>query len=243
MKNYFLRQVYATTVFIWAPFIAFLYLAAHGVSSLIFWSIAIAGLLTAYGYNVGSHYAFTHKIFAFSRPVELLLIYASTVSAVASPISWAVHHFAHHRYTETGSDPHSPHRLGWRAFFSVYYDTDKADLLPVRHLLRDPAHMFADSEVGFWAITLSWPFAMVAFGGIEWLVYLWLLPLWYVLAVSVAFVFGHMGAYDVRSHSKAVNSRVLDVLSFGDGSHLEHHRNMKACGAGPRMFARLLGAK
>lgn len=80
-------------------------------------------------------------------------------------------------------------------------------------------------------------------GGVNGLLYLWLIPVWYVLAVAVAFVFSHTGRFDERSKSRAINSMILSAISLGDGNHLEHHRNWRSCGAGTLVFARLLGAR
>jgi len=242
---YFVRQLYATALLYGGPFIFAIVLMFAGPAAPSWWgaSALIAAFLTAYGYNIGSHYAFTHRTFVFPRWVELALIYISTLSACASPLSWAVHHNAHHRHVETAADPHSPSQLGWRALFLTSYATDKANLMSVRHLIKDPAQRFADRNVGFWSITLSWPFVAAAVFGLNGLVYLWLLPLWYVLAVAVAFVFCHTGKFDVRSKSRAVNSVLLGLLSLGDGDHLEHHRNMRSCGKKTKFFARLAGGR
>lgn len=245
MRRYRIRQWYATAFLFAAPAIAGLNFWLRGFGNPEWWigAAVVASVLTAYGYNVGSHYAFTHRLFRFRRPVELCLIYTSTLSACTSPIAWAIHHNAHHRYAETDHDPHSPSKLGWRALLMVSYQTDKARLMSVRHLIRDPAQRFANSNAGFWAITLSWPAIVAILFGIDGLIYLWLLPVWYVLAVAVAFVFCHTGSYDARSRSRAVNSVLLGILSLGDGNHLDHHRNMRSCGRGTRLFARLIGAR
>lgn len=216
-----------------------------GPANLAWWlgACLIAAALTAYGYNVGSHYTFTHRLFRFPRIIESILIYTSTLSAFASPLSWAIHHHAHHKYTETEHDPHAPKRLRWRALFIINYHTDKTDLMQVRHLLRDPVQRFADSDLGFWIITLSWPLMMYLLGGVTALLYLWLLPLLYVLLVSIAFVFCHFGMHDARSRSNAVNSKLLSLLSLGDGNHLDHHRNVYAHGKAISFLALALGAK
>lgn len=241
MPNYWLRQLYATVFLFAAPFV----ICTLGSLSIgyVAGAFLLSALLTAYGYNIGSHYTFTHRIFKFSRAAEWVLVYLSTVSACASPLSWAVHHMAHHRYTETEFDPHSPSQLGWKALFATNYKTAKVDFAPVRHLVRDPLQRFADSELGFWAITLSWPAIAFILAGVQGLVWFWLVPIWYVLFVAVAFVFGHTGPYDQHSKSRAINSWLLGFLSLGDGDHLEHHRNMRACGRGTRFVAKLAGAK
>jgi stearoyl-CoA desaturase (delta-9 desaturase) len=245
MPRYAARQWYATAFLFIAPVVFGWGLMRDGAASLPWWigGAFVTAILTAYGYNVGSHYAFTHRLFRFNRAVELALIYTSTLSACTSPIAWAVHHNVHHRYADTLHDPHSPTRLGWRALFMAAYRTDKANLMSVRHLIRDPAQRFADSDFGFWSITLSWPMFVGLALGMRGLLYLWLLPVWWVLFVALAFVFCHTGPYDARSRSRAVNSIFLSILSFGDGNHLEHHRNMRSCGRGTKFFAGLIGAR
>lgn len=243
--RYWLRQLY-TTLFFWlAPPLVGAWLWAHGAPAVGWWmgAVALAAALTVYGYNVGSHYAFAHRLFRFPRPVELLLIYTSTISAGASPLSWAIYHIAHHRHSDTEYDPHSPAHRGWRVLFASTFRSAKADPLSARHLLKDPAQRFADSNLGFWTITLSWPLAVGLTAGAQGLVYLWLIPVWYVMAVGVVFVVSHFGPEDERSRSRAINAWWLGLLSLGDGGHLEHHRNMKSCGRGTRFFARMIGAQ
>jgi len=182
--------------------------------------------------------------------LQLLLIYTSTLSAGASPLSWAIYHIAHHRYSDTEHDPHSPRHRGWRVLLATTFRSEKATPLSAKHLLNDPAQRFADSNHGFWAITASWPIALGAVGflaggvegGVDTLVYFWLIPVWYVLAVGVVFVVSHIGPLDEKSRSRAINSPLLGLLSLGDGDHLEHHRNMRSCGRWTRRFASLLGA-
>lgn len=243
--RYWIRQLYAT-VFLWAaPVLVGLHLWRQGPAEAGWWvaAAALTAVLTIYGYNVGSHYAFAHRLFRFSRPVELALIYTSTVSAGASPLSWAIYHIAHHRWSDTMHDPHSPAHRGWRVLFASTFRSDKATPLSAKHLLTDPAQRFADSNPGFWAITASWPLAAWLIGGVTGLVYLWLIPVWYVLFVGAVFVVSHFGPVDQHSGSRAINAWWLGLLSLGDGGHLEHHRNMKSCGRWTRRFAVLIGGR
>lgn len=242
--RYWIRQLYVTLMLLLAPLGLAGAVWTHGPAGWGWWAASglLAAFLTVYGYNVGSHYAFAHRLFRFPRPVELLLIYTSTISAGASPLSWAIYHIAHHRYSDTEHDPHSPAHRGWKVLFPITFRSEKATPLSAKHLLNDPAQRFADSNAGFWVITASWPVAAGLIGGLNGLVYLWLIPVWYVLAVGVVFVVSHFGPLDDKSRSRAINAWWLGLLSLGDGGHLAHHRNMKSCGRWTRRFASLLGA-
>lgn len=242
--RYWVRQLYVTLMLFAAPLAVAGALLTHGPRGWGWWVACalLTAFLTVYGYNVGSHYTFAHRLFRFPRWIELVLIYTSTISAGASPLSWSIYHIAHHRYSDTEYDPHSPAHRGWRVLFPVTYRSDKATPLSAKHLLGDPAQRFADSNLGFWAITLSWPAAAWLIGGLNGLVCLWLIPVWYVLFVGAVFVVSHFGPHDEKSGSRAINSPILGLLSLGDGGHLQHHRNMKSCGRWTRTFAWLIGA-
>lgn len=236
--RYWRRGAYATAITHGVPPAVIAWMWAAGVPGAAWWlgAGALAFVLTAYGYAIGHHHTFAHRAFAYPRPIELALIYAATLSASVSPISWTVNHVAHHRHADTEHDPHAPSRLGWRTLLLTAHRTDRPGLIGARHLLRDPAQRFADGP-GFWAIALTWPALMFAVSGPTGLVMLWALPVWYAHAVSLAFVFAHVGARDERSRSRAVNSAVLNALSFGDGGHLDHHRDARSCGRWTRRLA------
>ena len=209
------------------------------------WWISAALLsivLSAYGFNIAIHHTFCHRIFKFPRPIEIVLMYVGTIACGSSPICWSVYHGAHHKYADTELDPNSPFHLKWKAFFFCCHRTKRPDFKGMKHLFEDKAQLFFNSHKGFWITTLSWPIVVTIIFGLNGLIFLWAIPLFYSLTAALIFTLSHIGPKD-KSGSRALNTWILHIVSFGDGDHQDHHQNWNVCGWLPRQFARVIGGK
>lgn len=203
-------------------------------------SFAIAFILSVYGFNIGLHHTFSHKVFKFPRWFQLVLMYLGTNSALVAPISWCITHGAHHKYVDTELDPHSPIHLKWRVFFFMFHKPKKPDYLGMRHLLTDPAQQWFNSNIGFWITVLSYPLLMFVTFGITGLVFLWAIPTFFILVVGLIFSLAHYAEPD-KNGSRAAKSLLLGIVSFGDGDHRKHHQDWKYVGWFPKKCALLFG--
>lgn len=236
-----LRSIYQTFMQIF-PVILILFLYPAVLSSNWIWWIVcfiITFIMSVYGFSISFHHTFAHQTFRFKRPVEIALIYIGTCATLVSPLTWSVAHAAHHRYVDTVDDPHSPSNLGWKILFYYYHDSTKPSLLPVRHLLKDKMHAWFDSNLGYWTTVLSLPIISYLIGGLTGIIFVWALPTFYVLWTGIVFACAHSDYDDHRN--KAANSKLLWLLSLGDGDHKTHHDNWGHVGKFHKLCAKAIG--
>lgn len=198
-------------------------------------------VMNVYGFSLGFHHTFAHQTFQFKRPVEIALMYIGTCATLVAPLTWSIAHAAHHRYVDTENDPHSPSHLGWKILFYYNHNTTTPSLLPVRHLLKDRAHLWFDSNVGYWSTVLSLPVIAFLIGGLTGIIFIWALPTFYALWTGIVFASSHSDNLDNRN--KASNSPLLWVLSIGDGNHKKHHDNWHYVGGFHKLCAKLIKGK
>lgn len=81
-----------------------------------------------FGWEGGSHRYFSHRSFKTSRAFQFFLAILAASGGQRGPIWWATHHRAHHRYSDTPLDPHSPiHRGFWYAHMGWFLDPKNID--------------------------------------------------------------------------------------------------------------------
>jgi stearoyl-CoA desaturase (delta-9 desaturase) len=90
-------------------------------AQLLGWSdLVVFGLmyvLTGLGVTVGFHRLLTHRAFATTRPIRVVLAVLGSAAIEGPVISWVADHRKHHAFSDLPGDPHSPHvdhGGGWR---------------------------------------------------------------------------------------------------------------------------------
>lgn len=242
-QTYQYRVLYTTFLqyFLLIPVVYAFFVGA----SLTWWIAAfmLSFLFTQYGFNIGVHHTFYHRIFKFPRVIEIFLMYIATIAIAGSPLAWSMWHGAHHKHADTELDPHSPKHLKWKVFFFCLHKIENIDMMSVRHLIKDKYQRFFDSNLGFWMTVLSYPVIVTLIFGIKGFLFLYAIPVFYSLFSLLALVtIAHSGKYDERSKS-AKNSKLLSLITFGDGNHKDHHSNYNVCGKFLYTCARLMGGK
>jgi stearoyl-CoA desaturase (Delta-9 desaturase) len=191
-------------------------------------AVAIFGalyVLRMFAVTAGYHRYFAHRSYRASRPVQFLLAVLGTTVAQKGPSWRAAHHRAHHRYSDTDRDIHSPQKgfwwshVGW-ILCDRYSD---ADLGLVRDLTAFPELRFVEryNGVGPWILAgLSlwiggWSGLVFGFFGSTVL-------LWHATFTinSLSHTFGTR-RYATSDTSR--NNTVLAMLTFGEGWHNNHH--------------------
>jgi stearoyl-CoA desaturase (delta-9 desaturase) len=175
--------------------------------------------------TAGYHRYFAHRSFRTNRPVQFALALLGTTAVQKGPLWWAAHHRAHHRYSDTDRDVHSPQKGFWWSHVGwILCDRYKdADLGLVRDLVAFPELRFLERVNG----VVPWVLAGVTLwiGGWSGLVFGFFgstVVLWHVTFTinSLSHTFGTR-RYATTDTSR--NNPLLAMLTFGEGWHNNHH--------------------
>lgn len=210
-----------------------------GVSPVALLVCFLSYLVRAFGISVGYHRCLSHRAFGTSRSLQFVLCFVGCAAAQLGPLWWAAHHADHHRFSDTGRDPHSPHahgffwsHMGW--LLRRKYSQPPLENVP--ELLQYPELWFLDR------FHLLAPLSLVAllFGLGTWLarhapglgtdgpqLVVWgffvsTTLLYHVtFAVnSVAHSFGRR-RFEIPDHSR--NNTLVALLTVGEGWQNNHH--------------------
>lgn len=109
------------------------------------WPLVVAaGILLYYpiqqfGQAIGYHKLFAHRAFKPRRWYPYLSAFVGSIAFYGDPLSAAMIHRIHHRYSDTDKDPHTPNHgrfhayIGWMAT----YKPSAKDAMCVSDLMRD----------------------------------------------------------------------------------------------------------
>jgi len=199
--------------------IALIYVLIFGT----FWQILAMFAMFASIIPVAStatyHRLLSHRSWPAPRWFEIFGTLLGVLSFTGTSITRTVIHRYHHAFTDTDKDPHTPWKLGkFRTYFPMLQEDRKFDLRLVSDLLRDPFHVFLHRYyflvlsifllVMFFIFSFPWFLALfVAPGALCW------------MNISICNIWCHLGPED----DKIVNSRLLAILTFGEGWHKYHH--------------------
>jgi stearoyl-CoA desaturase (delta-9 desaturase) len=212
---------------------------------------AVSFYLRTFGWEGGYHRYFSHRAFKTSRTFQFLLACLGASSGQRGPIWWAVHHRAHHKYSDQAGDPHSPvvqgrlySYVGWLVNAkNADTDLDKArdlakfpELVWINkyHYLFPYALLVALFALGHWT-TLLGP-GVTGLSAVFWgFFFSTLLSLQGAFFLN-AFTHGvRPGFLSYRSYQMdgfTTNNWALSVLTLGASWHNNHHRFMNAARAG-----------
>lgn len=166
------------------------------------------------GISVGMHRLFCHRAFVTSRAWEWFLAVAGTLAVLGSPAQWSSTHKAHHKHSDTSSDPHF---TGWSYLLWRRYNRVTLDVNGQMPMLRDPMHRFLHTYN--MAIVLGLCFAL-------WLVDYRALLFGYLVPLGIVHTVG--GLHQVISHANG-KPRDLPWMEFllppilGEWYHKSHH--------------------
>lgn len=183
-------------------------------------SLGVYFLTGCIGLTVTLHRALTHRAVFFPRPVEYLFTLFGVLGGTGSSIAWVAMHTAHHAYSDTPKDPHSPKNLGWKIFFSVY---DYA--FNPRHggeLLRDRFHMFVHRYYSL--LLVAWATGLLLIDPLL-VLFGFLIPAFAQITVSnLTSILTHTSGYRrFETPDRSVNNGLIAVLGWGEGWHNNHH--------------------
>ena len=212
-----------------APFLAF-----HLVPLLAIWTgfTSRAVLLGVASYVVrmffitaGYHRYFSHRSFKANRVVQGILAFGGTTALQKGPLWWAAGHRAHHRFSDTEADMHTPLRGFWHSHVGwIMSDRHTAtDLSAVKDLARFPELRLVDrfDWVGGWVLGIA-SYLIAGWSGLVVGFFLSTVLLWHgtFTVNSLAHVMGRR-RYATTDTSR--NSALVAFLTGGEGWHNNHH--------------------
>lgn len=211
------------------PFLAFhlvpLFAFVTGVTTKALVIFAVLYAARMFAITAGYHRYFAHRTYRTSRPMQAVLAFAGTTAAQKGPLWWAGHHRAHHRYSDTDRDIHSPQKgfwwshVGW--FLSDKYSA--TDVAAVPDLAKYPELVWLDkyNAVGPWLLAIAaflvggWSGLVVGFFGSTVL-------LWH--ATFTVNSLNHVwGTRRYATSDTSRNNLALALLTCGEGWHNNHH--------------------
>lgn len=161
------------------------------------------------------HRVVTHKN-RINPVMENILLFLSTLGASGSALGWAATHRAHHKYSDTEKDPHSPKYMGLIKTY-WYSSADSKSIRFVPDLLREKKYLFQHKHYFLLLLFLHLTI-FFAFG----------YSTYWVLCIIPAFVMWFTGSIvNCFSHNKngPVNNYLLGIFLLGEGWHKNHHNS------------------
>jgi stearoyl-CoA desaturase (delta-9 desaturase) len=176
--------------------------------------------------TAGYHRYFSHRSFRTSRVGQFVLAFLAQTSSQKGALWWAAHHRAHHLYSDTERDIHSPVRRGF--FYShmgwiMVRRWEATDWPRIRDLAKYPELRFLNRYWGVPPLVYAAAmYAIAGWNGVLWGFLISTVLLWHGSFVinSLAHVFGRK-RYETGDDSR--NSALLALLTMGEGWHNNHH--------------------
>jgi stearoyl-CoA desaturase (delta-9 desaturase) len=179
------------------------------------------------------HRAITHGTVRYVPWLESLMHPVLVILTSINPREWSAVHNSHHLFPDRPGepgDPHSPHLEGlWHiVFFNVYYYRKGA------RDKRVASHPFVQARlatiprrridnIGVWGPLGAWVAGMLIFGFVPGLIAGLVYAVPYLLLNGAINGIGHAWGYKNFHSAAGHNSRVLALLTGGEGLHNNHH--------------------
>lgn len=163
------------------------------------------------------HRFWSHKQLTLSKPMEYFACFMGLFSMIGSPLSYALLHRWHHRYSDTEKDMHSPIHGRFNAFIGWYFKpTPSIPIMTIKDLLR-PEFNYLNYATKYQLPIVYTTLCIVALVSINILSAL-------MLAMCVSFLmemFVNAFAHDSKT-KKALDVKILAWIKLGT-YHLQHH--------------------
>ena len=218
----------ACLLLIWTPF----------EWSFVAWLVATYAI-RMFGITAGYHRYFAHRSFELNRVFQFALAFLAQSSAQMGVLWWVAHHRAHHRYSDTDNDVHSPAvRSFWWAHIGWILDRSSReyDRRSIQDLEKFPELRLLDKYHRTPAILFG--AAVFALGGFH--VFLWGFVLSTVLLWHGTFTINSLahlwGSRPLETKDQSRNNFVLALITLGEGWHNNHHQFMGSARQGLRWW-------
>lgn len=202
------------------------------------------------GITVGYHRLLAHRSFRCPKLVEYFFVMGGYMAFESSPIWWATLHRAHHRFTDTEKDPHSP-RFGnnhayWGWIFGHKYPAHLDPRTQASDLVNDPLYKLLERNNNWHTSHLTNTFVGFGFRVVLWALFGWKIALASVIAgllvQQVPFLVNlvchkpKLGYKNFLNSDDSVNIWWLTFITMGDNWHNNHHAFPGSARAGFRWY-------
>ena len=202
------------TVFFAIAYGIYLDVAWYWWTGTLFFYLIIYSMI---GNNIALHRYFTHGHFSVSRPVEWVFLWTGSMIGLGEPLSYAMTHVIHHKYSDVpGIDPHGPTNGKRSIFIWFQREVDPAKTPIVSK------HIVGLSRKWGWLHRFYVPFVL-ANAGLLWLIdfkvflFLWLIP------AGIACWGIGWAVWRQHWHREPNNSPLHRWDWVYEGLHLNHH--------------------
>jgi stearoyl-CoA desaturase (delta-9 desaturase) len=173
------------------------------------------------GEEIGLHRYYTHRSFETTKFKENIILILSMLSAIG-PVIWFVGtHRLHHKYSDTGRDPHSPYHISPLSVWICKWKKYKIPYSLIKDLCKDKKQIYAIRYYHlFWAciwifgLLLAPCFTCFFCGGIS---------MTYNVIMAVNTI-GHMSENGKTYQVAGCDNKILAFLTAGAANHNTHHR-------------------
>lgn len=190
------------------------------------------------GTSIGYHRLLTHKAVQCFKPVEYFFVIGGYLCLEGSPVWWVTMHRAHHRYSDTDLDPHTPRKgikfayNGWlgKRDYPPHLDpkVQAADVLrdPLYRFLEQDGHLRNASKLCFWsniALRVIFLFTLgPAVAGASFLAAA-LAHQCPLIINTVCHLPKRFGYKNFETRDDSVNVGWLSLVTVGESWHNNHH--------------------
>lgn len=165
---------------------------------------------------------FFHRVAAHKNKInpiiEKILLALSTIGLSGSAIAWVATHRAHHRFSDTLKDPHSPKHIGYlRSYW--YSSAGPESMRYVIDLLKDKRYLFQHNH--YFKINLAYHAIVFAIAPFH---------IYWAMCIVPGFVMWFTGSMvNCFSHDNSGprNNFLMGVVFAGEGWHKNHHSDAK----------------
>jgi stearoyl-CoA desaturase (Delta-9 desaturase) len=197
-----------------------------------------------FGITVGFHRLFTHRSFKTGRSLRFLWAVLGSMALEGPVIEWVAYHRRHHRFSDCGGDPHSPHGHGpgflgaLRGLFHahvgwvLFSDESAEEERYAPDLIADPVVRFVDRTFVLWAVVgLVLPFGLgvaltgTVFGGLMGLLWGGAVRIFFLhhITFCVNSLCHFFGRRNFTTNDQSRNLAWLAPFTFGEAWHNNHH--------------------
>lgn len=175
------------------------------------------GIMT-FGITMGYHRYLSHNHFSCNKCVEIIMLFFAHIMMVGSAILWVATHRAHHKYSDTEKDPHSPKHKGYLYCYLLQVFTEP-EIKYAGKVLKKPLYRFQHKY--YWELIIVFAVILYLVDPFS-LVYAWLAPAGFAKIIgSLIFSYSHRGG---EPHSDLL----VGLLTSGEGFHKQHHDDPRA---------------